>query len=332
MISIIVPMHNVEQYLGDCIHSVGCQTYQDYELLLVNDGSTDETETIAERFASHDRRIRVFRCQRSHASGARNYGLDHARGEYITFLDADDTLHPEAFKTLVEAALRYRATIVMAGHYENQLIAPHYDLPHPLRATPDQVMGPRKTLRAFINGELRTAVWAALYQRELFDTLRFSNRPCAEDAFLMPMLLTSSQRTVAIAPCVYFYRRRLGSITLTMTPSRTHGPAARIDLYRYCRASYPLGKLRAMAMAGIINSTWSLALQVVEQAAYTVSWRRRIYNTLPRTRLLLFCCHPLISLRARVLGSSLLLGLRPNAWVSHRLRSVYHLLGRGRRR
>jgi hypothetical protein len=113
-----------------------------------------------------------------------------------------------------------------------------------------------------------------------------------------------------------------------MTPSRINGPAARLDLYRLCRETYPPGKLRGVAMAGSINSAWALALQVVEQAAPISWWRRKIFAVLPRERLAFFCCHPLVSLRARVAGGLLLLGLRPNAWISLRLRSAYHLLRR----
>ena len=94
VISIIVPVYNTEQYLRRCIDSVLAQTYQDFELLLIDDGSKDSSGAICDEYAAQDTRVRVFHKANGGVSSARNVGLDHARGEWITFVDSDDEVKP----------------------------------------------------------------------------------------------------------------------------------------------------------------------------------------------------------------------------------------------
>ena len=90
IISIIVPVYNTEKYLDQCIQSVLAQTYTNWELLLIDDGSTDSSGAICDKYAAEDNRIRVFHKENGGVSSARNLGLDNAQGEWISFVDADD--------------------------------------------------------------------------------------------------------------------------------------------------------------------------------------------------------------------------------------------------
>ena len=90
MISIIVPVYNTEKYLHRCIDSVLAQTYQDFELLLIDDGSKDSSGAICDEYAAQDTRVRVFHKENGGVSSARNVGLDLAQGEWVTFVDSDD--------------------------------------------------------------------------------------------------------------------------------------------------------------------------------------------------------------------------------------------------
>ena len=96
-ISIIVPVYNTEKYLRCCIDSILVQTFADFELLLINDGSTDSSGTICEEYALEDRRVRVFHKENGGVSSARNVGLDNARGEWITFVDSDDYIEEKEY-------------------------------------------------------------------------------------------------------------------------------------------------------------------------------------------------------------------------------------------
>jgi len=114
MISIIVPIYNSEQYLVRCIESVLKQTYQDFELLLIDDGSTDSSFSICRRYAVLDTRVRIFRLSNGGVSRARNYGLSKVVGDWITFLDSDDWLSNDYLEVLQENANRETLNIVQA--------------------------------------------------------------------------------------------------------------------------------------------------------------------------------------------------------------------------
>ncbi len=110
-LSIIVPVYNAEIYLDKCIASLLSQTVENFEILLVNDGSTDSSLEICNRYASKDKRIRVFSQENSGQSKARNVGLDNAVGEFITFVDSDDWVDSDYYEKLIRAAVLYNADV-----------------------------------------------------------------------------------------------------------------------------------------------------------------------------------------------------------------------------
>lgn len=118
MLSVIVPVYNVASMLRRCIESLFCQSFTDYELLLVDDGSTDDSGKICEDYAAMDQRVRVFHKTNGGVSSARNLGLERARGEWILFLDADDTLLPGGLQTLVDG-ISEEVDFVMGGYLED---------------------------------------------------------------------------------------------------------------------------------------------------------------------------------------------------------------------
>ena len=109
LVSVIVPIYNVEKYLHDCINSIICQSYEKLEIILVDDGSTDSSPGIADSFS--DTRIRVYHRQNGGVSKARNFGVDNANGDFLAFVDADDTIAKDYIKFLVENALKDNADI-----------------------------------------------------------------------------------------------------------------------------------------------------------------------------------------------------------------------------
>ena len=114
-ISVIVPVYNVECYLENMINSILAQTYTDFELLIIDDGSTDKSGEICDKFATKDSRIRVFHIPNSGVSNARNYGLLKASGEYVHFADSDDYIEPNMYAEFSEIAKKYHPDIIMCG-------------------------------------------------------------------------------------------------------------------------------------------------------------------------------------------------------------------------
>lgn len=117
LISIIIPVYKTEQYLKRCVESVLAQTYQDLEIILVNDGSPDNSLKICYEYAEMDRRIKVVNKENGGVASARNAGIDLAAGEYIGFVDSDDYIEPDMFELLVGLINEYKADISICGCY-----------------------------------------------------------------------------------------------------------------------------------------------------------------------------------------------------------------------
>ena len=115
-ISVIVPVYNVEKYLRRCVDSILAQTFTDFELLLIDDGSPDNSGKICDEYAKKDERIRVFHKENGGVSSARNLGLDHARGEWVAFADSDDDLHVDALEIYNVAINQANGKLLIFGH------------------------------------------------------------------------------------------------------------------------------------------------------------------------------------------------------------------------
>ena len=118
MISIIVPVYNVESYLRKCLDSILAQTYRDLEILVVDDGSTDGSGAICDEYAGKDDRIKVFHTENKGLSCARNLGLDSANGDWIGFVDSDDWIELDMYEVLLRKAEKTGADVVECGVYE----------------------------------------------------------------------------------------------------------------------------------------------------------------------------------------------------------------------
>lgn len=117
MISIIIPIYNVKSYLTDCLDGVLAQTYKDWECILVDDGSTDGSDVICDEYVNRDTRFRAFHKENGGVSSARNLGLDNAKGEWISFIDADDRILPEFLQSLIKTADESDELIVGGNTY-----------------------------------------------------------------------------------------------------------------------------------------------------------------------------------------------------------------------
>lgn len=113
LISVIVPVYNVMNYLEDCVNSIRRQTYKNIEIILVNDGSTDDSKAVCQKLMLEENRIRYYEKENSGLSDTRNVGIDHANGEYIMFVDSDDLISKKTVKTLYELCSRYKCKVAV---------------------------------------------------------------------------------------------------------------------------------------------------------------------------------------------------------------------------
>ncbi|HEM2786480.1 TPA: glycosyltransferase family 2 protein [Streptococcus suis] len=218
LISIIVPVYNVETYLDQCIHSVLNQTYSNWELLLINDGSTDSSGSMCDDYARRDDRIRVIHKNNGGLSDARNAGIDNCTGEYITFLDSDDGIRGDFLEECVTTANQHDVDIVI-GHFfiwdeNNQTFL--YFVDQAQKDTTEVISAQEALNRQVVWKNLNTApfvvAWGKLFRASLFNTVRFPKGKVFEDEYTIHKTLLESNTVALINKEFYMYRRHGNSI------------------------------------------------------------------------------------------------------------------------
>ena len=215
-ISVIVPVYNVEAYLERCVESILQQTYTHFELILINDGSTDSSGKICENLASRHENIKVYHLENAGVSNARNTGIKLATGAWITFIDSDDFVTQDYLATLASAVEGVNVGFVIAPlhHIKNGIVT---DLPPHSGKT--ELWSTEETMKELLM-TTRTSFFpvAKLFKRDLLADEKFNtNYHLAEDAlFLTELLLKTRCSSVFIDKPVYFYDHREGSATTSV--------------------------------------------------------------------------------------------------------------------
>ena len=213
MISVIVPIYNVEQYLDKCIDSIIKQTYTDLEIILVDDGSPDHCASICDHYAKKDHRIVVIHKQNGGLSDARNAGISVAKGDYIGFVDADDYIHPQMYEILYQNLVETEADISVcefACVQENSNINGVEEDLSLFREviTKDSIM----ELLEYMN-TITVVAWNKLYCSRLFENIRYPYAKVHEDEFVIHHILHECQKVVYSKAKLYFYLQRKEGIT-----------------------------------------------------------------------------------------------------------------------
>lgn len=208
LVSVIIPVYNTQDYLKACIESVQGQTYPNLEILLVDDGSTDESGALCEKYAAQDDRIRVFHKKNGGLSDARNRGLMEARGEFLAFVDSDDLLAPKAIETL-EALCETSNAEAAIGQVS--AFADHCTFAE--ESAQGEVVPMKEAVRRMLlHQKIGHEAWGKLYRRSLWQTIKFPFGLFYEDYATIYCVIAQCQ-TVAIAPVpLYYYRVHSGSI------------------------------------------------------------------------------------------------------------------------
>ena len=207
-ISIIVPVYNVEKYLNECIDSILAQTFPDFELILVDDGSPDNCPALCDAAAAKDKRIRVIHKKNGGQSTARNAGLDAARGEWIAFVDSDDTITPDYCAKLY-AAVRQTGAQIAACNYR-QVDENGQPLKEQYLHVRAEVLDQKEALEHCTLLPYMV-VWNKLFHAAIFETLRFRENLIYEDTILMAQAIEQTEKVVNIPDQMYLYRKVRGS-------------------------------------------------------------------------------------------------------------------------
>lgn len=223
-ISVIVPVYNAERYLHKCVDSILAQTFADFELLLVDDGSTDGSGSICDSYAASDRRVRAFHVENGGVSRARQYGLDHAQGEYVIHADSDDWVEPTMLNDLLAAARQEDADMVICDYLDEQDGHSSRNVQRPSALTSEAVV-----LDLF-TGKLHGSCWNKLVRRSLFIQLevRFPDIMLCEDLYINIALLKHPIRIAYLPKAFYHYVHGANALSIT----RAMNPMAGLNAYK----------------------------------------------------------------------------------------------------
>lgn len=221
LISVIVPVYKVEEYLNRCVDSILSQTFTDFELILIDDGSPDNCGKICDEYAQKDNRVCVIHKKNGGLSSARNTGIDWAfknsNSQYITFVDSDDLITKDYLEKLNDAILDERidiSTCKMHCFSEYEKLLSDIMLSKHALTSPRTYTGKDAVLHLYkMDGEISIEACAKLYKKNLFTNIRFPENKVHEDQAIIPILLYSSYKITTIDNHLYCYFQRNDSIT-----------------------------------------------------------------------------------------------------------------------
>ena len=215
LISIVVPIYNVENYLRMCLDSIEHQTYSNIEVLLINDGSPDSSGEICQEYVARDSRFHYFEKENGGLSDARNYGIERSNGMYLTFVDSDDWLSLTYVEDLYQAAIRNDADTVVS-HYTiyNESDRNYYvhiwDDYYEKTCTGEELILELPSLE--LNGYIYITSWGILFKKELFNNIRFPKGKVIEDSRTNYKLFFRSNKVAYIHKEIYYHREGIESI------------------------------------------------------------------------------------------------------------------------
>ena len=207
-LSVIVPIYKVEKYLRTCIDSILHQTFTDFELILVDDGSPDQCGKICDEYATTDSRVRVIHKAYGGVSDARNQGLGTARGEIIGFVDSDDKIAPDMYRTMIQYMDDHQLDIVCADTYvvknSREAFRPRY--------REDKIFTRKEAINEILDGTIDNAVWNKIYKRSIMGDIRFPAGRIYEDVATVYLWFYQAERVGYLFKPFYYYLKREGSI------------------------------------------------------------------------------------------------------------------------
>ena len=268
MISIVVPVYNVAQYLPDCMNSIFAQDVADMEVILVDDGSTDNSGALCNQYAKKYGNVKVTHQKNAGLSAARNTGIEIAKGEFITFVDSDDMLAEGFISTAIELANAYQADFIAFSNVRCEADArwPMEYLQnknHEIHVYDDRVQKMRKFL---IGAEIGTTAWAKVYRRELFETIRYPIGKYHEDVFTTYKVVDKACRIVTTSQTGYFYRKSPNSITTSgFSEKRLDSIEGKLQQLAFIQKNYPY--LQKEAETGVIYAC-NQCMMLMVQAGY----------------------------------------------------------------
>ncbi|GBG96546.1 glycosyl transferase [Lactococcus termiticola] len=211
LISIIVPVYNAEAFLNETVQSILDQTYQNFELVLIDDNSSDRSPELIQAWQEKDSRVRSQRIEGGSAGLARNAGLDIARGDYILFVDADDLIRTDTLAGLYEPIKDKQSCFSMSKYTTERDLFEKRNSFGPNLEEAGELLAKLKLIQA--SGYPSFSPWGKLYSRDIFDEIRFPNFQIHEDTAVILPILDKAKKVVLVDKLDWYYRVNAGSLT-----------------------------------------------------------------------------------------------------------------------
>lgn len=238
-ISVIVPVYNVEPYLRRCVDSILGQTYENLEVILVDDGSSDGSGAVCDEYEAKDSRVRVIHKENGGLSSARNAGIDASTGEYLSFIDSDDWIEPETYGYMLGLAKKYGVKLICAGRYDVDAATGERTVglcpPREEKVSAGELVG-----RIFLWDNADSAACDKLYHRSLFEGIRYPVGVVCEDVPVTYRVILETDYAAMGNRPVYNYFHRSGSLSKSQVSEKTlHFSRHTAEILPYIRENYP---------------------------------------------------------------------------------------------
>lgn len=237
-ISVIIPVYNVENYIGKSIESVRNQSYENLQILIIDDGSTDNSGRICDELEKEDERIQVYHRKNMGVASARNFGIQKAQGEYIVFLDSDDWLEKDYCKRMVDLAIQHDADVVACNH---RCIGEHAEKINNCITEDKAITEREECIKDYANNQFYVyVVWGKIYRKSMIQKLSFRNMKIGEDTCFILDMFSIMNKIYLTTYVGYNYLAREGAVTKLKSFGEKDIDRLRIIAYyaELCKGNY----------------------------------------------------------------------------------------------
>lgn len=275
LISVIVPVYNVERYLHECVDSILAQTYISLEIILIDDGSSDSSGEICDDYAKKDNRVIVIHKENGGLSSARNAGIDVVGGEYVTFIDSDDYIEKDMIFVLYNNLIKYDANISVCSYYASYVTSNEALID----TNEILVLNKEQAIEQCLKGEaLTVSACFKLYEKYIFDKIRYPVGKYCEDAFVIVDVLSRAEKVVVETTPKYYYRQRKGSIMHNFKRAEDE-IEARKHIFEKLEADYP--NLHKAGKIQLLRATYRIFTEIINSKNYRdIPQYREIFSTI----------------------------------------------------
>lgn len=294
-LSVIIPVYNSEHYLDECICSIIKQSYKNFEVLLVDDGSTDSSKSICLKYCSLDSRFKYLQKKNGGAASARNFGLNECKGDLISFIDSDDFIESTMFEDMIKAIVRYKADIVICGRFKDydnkrkRINCMKYETSFDSQTCLCKMMTGRG---------MDFSPCDKIYRKDLWDQIYFPEGITGEDIMILPDIFDRASTIIHVGKPLYHYRYTPNSVTTSRFNKHTFDTVHAIT--KLSDKFYNGNFFERCSLQAFITIQYNYFLQKL----YTIdnsdilSTKYRMYL---KKNLLLICINPYIKFKTKLM-------------------------------